>query len=67
MLDKCDLHKQIDEVLQLNILQYTVEPPNTAALETGEKTAVLEYCGKGVGVTHITKKKTCFGLENDRR
>ena len=29
----------------------TVEPPNTAALETGKETAVLENGGKG---SHIT-------------
>ena len=33
---------------------FLVDPPNTAALGTGEKTAVLENGGKG---SHITKKK----------
>ena len=39
-------------------LPYTVDPPNTAALGTGEITAVLENGCKG---SHIKPRKNIFG------
>ena len=48
----------------LNTLNnYTVDPPNTAALGTGEKTAVLENSGKGSHIIYKQEKKYS-GLEN---
>ena len=42
----------------------TVEPPNTAALGTGEKTTVLENSGKGSHIVILyNQEKRYAGLE----
>ena len=47
------------------VTKYTVDPPNTAALRTVEKTAILENSGKGSDI--YNQEKTYSGLENPQR